>query len=179
MKQIAGQSLTLSAIGARGANPYRCTSRTEYRHSQYALYSSSEINGGVAIFAVFALIMTQSGQVVVKASIARQNTNNYSAGFTIPSSAATGKCIAQVHSVDVAGKTTVGVSNSFIMTSYAKDQNPRTAHDRINLGIHVTLSGLTRQAKLAQAGGAESFLVVLLAILAPSTSQSRPPPGRA
>jgi hypothetical protein len=51
-----------------------------------------------------------------------------------------------------------------------------------SLQVPVTMSRfavLTRQAKHVQAGRAESCLAVQLAILAPSTSQSRPSPGRA
>src|SRR5713101_1886570 len=44
---------------------------------------------------------------------------------------------------------------------------------------HITLSEFAQQAKHVQAGRAESCLALQLAIPAPSTSQSRPTPGRA
>ena len=90
------------------------------------------------VYALYALIMTQSGQVAEDVSMAHQGTNNYSATFTISASAPTGNYVAQVHPVDVAGRTAVAMSNSFTLSAQPDGPKRGLAESR-----HVPVGRIT------------------------------------
>src|SRR3989442_15669240 len=70
------------ALEGQHSPTYKSTSTTGTHNTPFTVLSTS--TDGVAVYAVYALIMTQSGQVVENVSMAHQNKNNYSAIFTIP-----------------------------------------------------------------------------------------------
>ena len=73
---------------------------------------SATTTDDVAIYTVYAVIVSQTGQTITSVTMSHQGSGIYTAIFTLPITP-TGTYTAKVYSTDVAGQTASATSNSF------------------------------------------------------------------